>query len=310
MHLLLDPGNIPLHSAYTGISRFRVCFNKPCQNAGVRETAKLPSMRFWLCAGLATVTSCAFAQQELFGEKSYTSFRGISGLSGGGFGVGLDGRITLRGATALSTPIGFTLGPRQWFVYGSNLSSNLSPSFPSKLDFQNDATRNSNGSAGIMASWGTSFGTITVGGVLTTGDLDSSLNLQFQPAGQNGTTRISIGVQDVFSTSAANNGAIQKVLGGGTSVSPFAVASTSLGRDAYVSYGLGLNRFKGPFGSLSVPVGPVQGFIEYDTFNWNVGLTARIWRKEFDLGERERSAWVSAGVVRGKYLYWSLGFAF
>lgn len=256
------------------------------------------------------VAALGWSQPELYGEKSYTSFRGMSGLSGGGFGVGMDGRITLRGATALSTPVGFTLGPRQWYVYGSNLSSNLSPRFPSRIDFQNDATRNSNGSAGLMASWGTSVGTFAVGGVLTTGDLDSSLNLQFQPAGQKGTTRISIGVQDLFSTSAANNGTVQQTLGGGNSMSPFVVASTSVGRDTYVSYGVGANRFKGPFGSLSMPVGPVQGFVEYDTFNWNFGLTARIWRKEYDLGIREQSAWVSAGVVRGKYLYWSIGFAF
>jgi len=267
-------------------------------------------MRAFVVCGLIGLAGLGVAQQELYGEKSYTSFRGISGLGGGGFGIGSDGKITLRGATALSTPIGYTLGPRQWFVYGSNLSSTLSPRFPSRIDFQNDATRNSNGSAGLMASWGTPLGTIAVGGVLTTGDLDSSLNVQIQPAGQNGSTKISIGVQDLFSTSAANNGAIQQQLGGGNSTSPFVVASTSLGRDAYVSYGLGLNRFKGAFGSLSVPVGPVQGFIEYDTFNWNFGLTSRIWHKEYDLGIREQSAWLSAGVVRGKYFYWSIGFAF
>lgn len=274
------------------------------------DDAKLRSMRFPLTFTALSLAAMSLAQQELFGEKSYTSFRGISGLSGGGFGIGTDGRVTLRGATALSTPIGTVIGPRQWFVYGSNLSNNLSPRFPSRLDAQNDATRNSNGSAGIMSSWGTSLGTIAVSGVLTTGDLDSSLNLQFQPAGQKGTTRFSIGVQDLFSTSAANNGAVQKTLGGGNSTSPFVVGTTSLGKDSFLSYGAGLNRFKGPFGSLSVPVGPVQGFVEYDTFNWNFGITARIWRKEFNLGEREQSAWLSAGVVRGRYLYWSLGFAF
>lgn len=275
-----------------------------------RAPAKLRFMRCGLVGGLLVLASIGMAQQELFGEKSYTSFRGISGLGGGGFGIGMDGRITLRGATALSTPVGFTLGPRQWFVYGSNMSNNLSPRFPSRIDGKNDATRNSNGSAGIMHSWGTSFGTIAVSGVLTTGDLDSSLNLQFQPAGQKGTTRISVGIQDVFSTAAANNGAIQKVIGGGNSMSPFVVASTSLGKDAFVSYGMGLNRFKGPFGSLSVPIANFQGFIEYDTFNWNVGITTQLFRKEFDLGERERSAWLGLGVVRGKYLYWSVGFAF
>lgn len=267
-------------------------------------------MRIWV--GLASIALVGFAaaQQELYGEKSYTSLRGLSGLGGGGFAIGPDGRVTLRGATALSTPVGYVLGPRQWVVIGSNLSNNLSPRFPSKLDFHSDATRNSNGTAALMASWGTSIGVVCVGGMLTTGDLDSNLNVQFSPAGQKGTTRFSIGVQDVFGTSAENNGAIQKVIGGGNSMSPFAVATTDLGKGAFVSYGLGLKRFKGGFGSLSVPVGPVQGFIEYDTFNWNFGLTSRIWREELKLGEYERSAWVSAGVVRGKYLYWSLGIQF
>ncbi len=267
-------------------------------------------MRFWVGTGLIALAVSACAQQELYGEKSYTSLRGLSGLSGSGYAVGSDGKITLRGATAFSTPIGNVLGPRQWFVIGSNLSNNLSPRFPSKLDFNSDATRNSNGSAAIMASWGTSIGVFCFTGMLTTGDLDSNLNIQFSPSNQKGTTRFSIGVQDVFGTSAENNGAIQKVIGGGNSMSPFAVATTDLGKGAHVSYGLGLKRFKGGFGSLTVPVGPVQGFIEYDTFNWNFGITSQIWKQELKMGEFERSAWVSAGVVRGKYLYWSLGISF
>ncbi|MEQ1935073.1 MAG: hypothetical protein ABL962_14535 [Fimbriimonadaceae bacterium] len=264
-------------------------------------------MRRLLIGGMLVIPISSFAQSELFGESSYTSQRGLSGLGGGGFSINVDGRFDRKGATALSTPIGYILGSKQFYAGVSILSGNLSPKFP---DFRKDVARNSNGTATGMAGYSTPIGDFCFGGILTTGDFDSSLNVQFSPKGQKGKSRFSIGCQDVFATAAEHNGAIQKTLGGGNSRSPYAVLTTEIGEGAHATVGAGLKRFKGIFGSVTVPIGPIQGFVEYDTFNVNFGITSQIYRRSFDLDTREQSAWASIGVVRGKYFYWSLGIAF
>ncbi|MEQ1822888.1 MAG: hypothetical protein ABL949_10270 [Fimbriimonadaceae bacterium] len=264
-------------------------------------------MRRLLILSLSAVPLSVFAQSELFGESSFTSQRGLSGLSGGGFSINIDGRFDKRGATALSTPIGFTLGSKQFYGGVSILSGTLSPKFP---DFRKDVARNSNGTGTIMGGYSAPFGDFCFGGIITTGDLDSSLNIQFAPKGQKGKSRFAVGVQDVFATAAEHNGAIQKTLGGGNSRSPYAVVTTEIAPSTFATVGAGLKRFKGVFGSLTMPLGPVQGFVEYDTFNINFGITTQIYRKSFNLDTREQSAWSSIGVVRGKYFYWSLGIAF
>ncbi len=264
-------------------------------------------MRRLLILGFLVLPFTSLAQSELFGESSFTSQRGLSGLGGGGFSINVDGRLDRRGATAYSTPIGYILGSKQFYGGASIVSGTLSPKFP---DFRKDVARNSNGTATGMGGYSTPFGDFCVGGIITTGDFDSSLNVQFSPKGQKGKSRFSVGCQDVFASAAEHNGAIQQTLGGGNSRSPYVVLTTEVGAGAHATVGAGLQRFKGLFGSLTMPIGPVQGFVEYDAFNFNFGITSQIYRKSFDLETRERSAWASLGVVRGKYFYWSLGIAF
>ena len=72
--------------------------------------------------GAVAMAAMALGQAELIGRDQYPQFRGMSALPGGGFPLRTNNQIGSRGAFALSTPIGYSLGHWEGFMGGSLLS--------------------------------------------------------------------------------------------------------------------------------------------------------------------------------------------
>ena len=58
----------------------------------------------------------------LDGFAQYPQFRNLSGLAGGGYGVDVEGRASLSGPTAFSTPVAYVMGHNQWRIVGATMS--------------------------------------------------------------------------------------------------------------------------------------------------------------------------------------------
>ncbi len=79
-----------------------------------------------LLSGLAA--ACC-AQSDLIGKNQYPQFRTLSGLSGCGYGVLLDGTPSFDGAMALSTPIAQSLSAGRIAIGAGDTSSTWYPRF-------------------------------------------------------------------------------------------------------------------------------------------------------------------------------------
>lgn len=265
-----------------------------------------PAMRSKLLIGLlALAPAFSLAQEGMSGQSQYTSQRSLSGLSGGGFGVLPDGSVRFGGAIALSTPIGYTIGRRTLVFSAANLSYDRTPRFIETLPGVNDTNPKANGTASGVLGMSTRHGNFMIGGLMTTGDLDTSLNLQWSPKQSVAGWGIAFGVQDAFSTAGANTGPIQQTLGSGNSRSYFLAATRPTDSRTWVTVGFGSQRFSGPFGNVSRLVSPgIQAIGEFDGFGFNLGTAFHIGSGS--LAQRPVDWTATASLVRGRYFTWVL----
>ncbi len=242
------------------------------------------------------------------GKEQFPSFRNLSGLPGGAFGVTRNGEIGLRGAMGLSTPVAHSLGKNRWAIGLANLSSTREPRF---FDFNESGNTTTNGTLQFMGGFeGGRYGRLTVGGAILSGVGDSVLNLHWQVPLSHESFALGIGVQDAFSTGgSAGEGHPSD---GESSASLYAVATSELAPDLYLSLGLGTRRFEGVFGGISYALTPRLGaLVEYDTFGWNTHLSYDLgtWKNLSFAGHSARFV-LGAGLVKGEFFFGSLNILF
>jgi len=261
-------------------------------------------------ACLLVLSVAALAQSELTGKDQFPQYRTLSGLVAGGYGLNMDGTPSFRGAMALSTPVGQSIGAGRFAFALANTSSTASPRF-----FDNGHEARSNGTLVGMMGVGSPIGNLTVGGMVLSSKGDNVLNLHFSPKLGTSQFAIGVGAQDVFSTGGSSGESIDNPQGGGLSRSLYVVGTAQFADTGYISAGIGTRRFHRPFGNVSYNVlSPVKAMVEYDSFNWNYGFG-------FDLGhfgigsiggdpDRKVNAQAYLGYVRGKYFTWVLSLSF
>jgi hypothetical protein len=265
-------------------------------------------MRLWALVAVAGLSAVGQAQVDPWNFRGqFPQFRDLSGLPGSGFGVNAKGLPSIRGAMALSTPIGFSLGSGLIDVGISSRSVNSRPQF---FNLGRGGNVNSDGTLQVMAGLGTPIGTFTGSFEVVSTALDSVLNLQYQLPLKLEGAGVSIGVQNLANRPHA---ASDRVVGeDDLSRSYFAVGSYEFSPGNWVSLGLGDVRFKGVFGSVSVMAAErLKVMTEYDTFGWNTGVAYSLGRipnigDRFDRGE----VTVWAGLIQGRRATIALNYAF
>lgn len=254
-------------------------------------------------AALIGLAALACAQSELSGADQFPQFRGMSGLPGGGFAVDQDGNPGSVGAMSLSTPIGYALGHRRFNLGVSVVSNNGTLKF-----FRNEHDASAgNGTASLM--YGLDFGKAgrgTIGVMVLSSQGDHVYNLQYQPGGQSGPVRYSVGVQDFFGRGGS---AGETIVGDSVlSRSFFGVATAKVLDDTYISVGIGTRRFEKGFINASTNIGrDFKATIEHDGFNMNVGLACTLG---YDRDDRGRNVTMFLGFVRNKYLTWAVNVSY
>jgi hypothetical protein len=221
---------------------------------------------------LAALTLGALAgahAQNYFGAESYPHFRGMSGLSGGGFGVRPDGSTGMDGAMAISTPIGFSL--RDWHGDLGVSSLSFDKSFTGVNILKRSSTFKSGGVADAIVGYGGRWGAVTVSYELLSTVLDHAWNVQYQLPIGGQRYGVSVGAQDVTSHGGAQGEGLVVPGANRQSRSLFVVGTALVCKDLYVSLGKGDIRFKnGVFGNASYSVTPRLKLVgEFDTWSWN-----------------------------------------
>jgi hypothetical protein len=248
----------------------------------------------------------ARSQTELAGRGQFPQFRTLSGLVGGAFAIGRDGAPGIRGAMGISTPVAYGLSADRGTIGFGTTNGSMRLELGT---FREEGRAASDSTAQGMIGVRAPAGRLVVGGMVLSKAGDSVLNLHYQPHSQPRGVTLGIGVQDVFSSGGSAGEFLDKK-DGGLSRSLYAVA-TAEGRDgSTLSLGVGTMRFRTLFGNASVALGDrARAVGEYDGFNWNFGVAARVagfdgpWRKRVD-------AHLFIGVVRGKYAMWTVNLTF
>lgn len=263
-----------------------------------------------LVSGLAA--ACC-AQSDLVGKGQYPQFRTLSGLSGCGFGVLLDGTPSFDGAMALSTPIAQSLSAGRVALGAGDTSSTYYPRF---LNFDPNVNSGSLGKAEGMFGLGTPFGNFTIGGMILSTKFDSAESVQFTPKLGLRNIDLGLGVQDVFDHAGENGQDLDNKIGLGNSRSFYGVVTAKYAPGGYISVGTGSQRFNGVFGNTSYNLLPwLKGVVEYDTFNWNYGVGLNlghfaIGKSGPDDEDRYVNTTAFLGFVRGKYATWAIVMSF
>lgn len=258
------------------------------------------------CAALPAAT---LAQVELSGKDRFPQFRGLSGLSGAGFGVMKDGRPSFRGAMSYTTPIGYTLGGTRLAAGLGTISGDRSPIF---FRSGKDSAAG-NGTGYFVVGFDVYGGAVAGGFTFLSGLGDNVSTLQYSPRLGN-KLGFSVGCQDLGG-SGGSSGASQPG-DDDSSRSFFAACSTELSDGIHLSAGLGTRRFQKGFGSLSAKLGPqFKALVEHDGWNFNYGLAYNPGRYMVsdDWSERNvRSAEVTvfAGIIQNRYAGWSVVVSF
>ncbi|MCB8932719.1 MAG: hypothetical protein H6534_04680 [Chthonomonadaceae bacterium] len=263
-------------------------------------------MRAMLLAFALCLSAAASAQSELVGEGQFPQTRTLSALPGGVIGVLPDGTPSFRGASALSTPIAFSLSNWHYaFALGTTSATALPRFFErDKTGEFNDANSTAYGMVGIPSR----FGSFTVSLMLISRLLkETTINVQWTPSGQRGPVTVGYGVQDLWNTSGTHVPFESR-----SATSHFVVATAKLPRGGYASLGTGTQRFNGVFGNVSLPVAERwKAIAEYDTYNWNGGVAYDMGRLSNPLAPRRpMEATAFFGYVRGKYATWTVGVSF
>lgn len=262
-----------------------------------------------ISSAILALSASSFAQKELIGYHDYPQFRGMGALPGTGFPLTKDGKVDYRGAMSLSTPVAYGLAGNTWVIGLASLSRDMAPHFP-QFGRKDDLNREGNGTGQIF--YGIDLkgaGKITPSIMFFSGHGDAGVNLQWTaPEVGKGDITYAAGVQDIGGGGGASG---QGQPGDGDkSTSFYGVATYTADRwDAHVSLGVGTRRFNGIFGNGSISIAENwKGFVEYDTFNWNLGVGWTLpFKKQAD---KNQSLTVQVGVVRGRYLSTGLNFSF
>jgi hypothetical protein len=259
---------------------------------------------------LGTVFACGAAQAQVafatYGE--YAQFRNLSGLSGGGYGVDRDGRVTLKGAFSFSTPVAYSLGHGEVSLTLANTSFDNTFRFFEK-EKQKDFGFESNGTGSVNVGLETSLGNITLGMVVVSGSFENAYSFLWTPKQGDSKVTLGFGAQGLFSAGGfvgpglASNSADR-------STSVFGVATWKVDDRMHISAGMGTSRFRKGFGNISYGfTDGIKGFAEYDGFDWNVGAG-------FNLGSmrltKDRTAKFTGtlALVARKYAAWSINISF
>ncbi len=263
-------------------------------------------MRFAILVCLAGLTCTAAAQIELVGDRQFPQTRTLSGLPGGVIGVLPNGTPSFRGASALSTPIAYSLDNWHYaFAFGSTSATSSLRFFGRDAGGEfNNANSTGYGMVGIPSR----FGSFTVSMMLISRLLkETTINVQWTPGRQRGPVTFGAGVQDLWDTSGTHDPFERE-----KARSAYVVATAALPNGVYASLGTGTQRFRGVYGNVSGPLAPRwKALAEYDAYNWNGGVA-------YDLGpfrssivpRRALEATTFLGYVRGKYPTWTLGISF
>lgn len=253
--------------------------------------------------GWLVCVSCPVRAQHQpnVGVNQFPQYRQLSGLAGGGYGLNFDGRSSLDGPTAFSTPIAYVLGHDEFRLATTSESFNSAPAFGIGV---------SNGKA--LISHGHTFGqfNIMASDVFKSHDLDQAYSLQ---AGiiplHHERFGFSIGVQDILGQGGSAGNGLPTDRHSSQSV--FAVTTYRIDtqrRPIYISAGIGTRRFGKSFKSASYQfLKPLRGWVEYDGFGFNEGilLTGHTGR-----GRQSLEVNGNIGLIRGRYFTFGGGIGF
>lgn len=220
---------------------------------------------FFSVSGMMPVQA-QYVGNPFLGKNQYPQYRQLSGLSGGGYGVSADGRSSLEGPTAYSTPIAYVPGHDQIRLSFSSQSFDSAPNF---------AVLHANGKG--IVSYGHTFGqfNIMASDTFKSHNLDQAYNLQAGIIPLRGEKLgFSIGVQDILGLGGSAGEALPTDRYSSQSV--FMVGTYRIDtarRPIYFSAGIGTHRYTKSFESASYQfLKPLRGFLEYDGWGLSEGL--------------------------------------
>jgi hypothetical protein len=267
-------------------------------------------MRSVVAVGLVCLGVASVSAQGLSGKGQYPQYRGASGLPGSFFGLTYDGKPSMDGAMAIATPIGFSLSNYHLAFGASNLSKDSQIRW---IGINKDGEASS-GTGQIMMGFSTGFGNITVSDMIDSNLGDNVINLLWQAPLKKEGLGVALGVQDLLER--GGSAGVNQPGDHDNRRTVFAVATYRVQKGTHVSLGYGNNRFEGLFGNISHNITPrlkVMG--EYDTFNWNYGISWNVGPllpgdNEYEVLEkperRRGDIFVSLGIVREKKINWGI----
>ena len=262
---------------------------------------------------LLMLSATSMAQLDMSGPRQYPQFRNMSGLPGSIIPVNLYGDPDYRGTVSLSTPIAYTLSNWNFSVALGSMSFDMSPRLPAGRDGQGTTNATVSLQGGIPLG---QYGALTFGYMVLSNLGDGAFNFQFSPGRQTDPKfRFAVGVQDLKG-GGGSAGELDKT-DGDSSTSFYGVGTYAINETTHVSLGAGGRRFSKAFGNISTNLTPsIKATLEYDAFNWNIGLACRLGsisklnRETYDQKARYSEAHGFVGVIRGKYLFLGLGVSF
>lgn len=256
-----------------------------------------------VCSVFLILTVTGLRAQVIGGPRTYPQFRDMAGLSGNGFPVMRDGKIGLQGAMSLSTPIAYVLETKKLVLGVASRSTDRTLQW---LNTSSTGDQRSDGSFQGMFSLDAFGSRVALTHMIVSGTGDNVHHFQYQlplSPEQTGDWAFSIGVHNAYNRPSAN-GDDNPVEDAKLSRSFFIVGTKECSRESYFTLGLGDTRWRGFFGSYTLPINDNwRAFGEYDTFNWNFGAATEI-------NVFGKQAFLQAGLVRGNLATWSINWVF
>lgn len=247
---------------------------------------------------LSTALPSAFAEEPTGGPFSYHQLRTLSALSGVTMGVDEDGRISLSGPVAFSTPVANTLGHGKFWLAGGQYSFSHKPIFDQ-----------ASGNWNYYLMYGGTVGKFnyTISDNIVDTNVTQLVNLQAQYIPPKGTRWIfAAGVEDLFNGSPTRN---NNNMDAATDTTVFGVVSFRPGGTGrypiWISAGQGSHRFAKPFGSASIQVAqPLRIWGEFDGFGANEGL---LYTLKLGHGKSGHPLGILVGAGKSNYFLFGLG---
>lgn len=269
-------------------------------------------MRPILAVTLALLAPLALAQKDFQGRDEFPQFRNLGGLPGNMVPVGPDGIPNYFGALSLSTPTAYTLGGWHGIAGFGTMSFDSRLRSPEGRDGQ--TTTNSTAQF-MLGSTIRGIGNFSATYMVLSNLGDGAFNFSFTPANQPEKVKWAIGIQDL----RGGGGAAGENIPGDSdsSASLYTVTTFKINEKTHASIGTGTRRFKGFFGNISTNITPnIKTTLEYDAFNWNVGVAFRLTslgntsKETYDEAARKIEAHAFLGFIRGKSIFWGVGISF